>query len=49
MISIASLSISCRTLAGGQPRPTTCSFSFSPETRPRWKRPRLIAATVAAF
>src|SRR5205809_592698 len=48
MISIASSSISWRMCTGGQPRPTTCSFRFSPAPTPSRKRPSLITATVAA-
>ena len=49
MIVSASSSISCRTLTGGQPCPTTCSLRFSPAPSPRVKRPSLSRSTVAAF
>ena len=49
MIPTASSSMSRRTSAGGHPRPTTCSFRFSPLPSPSRKRPPLITATVAAF
>ena len=50
MISIASESMTSRTFAGGQPRPTTCPLRFSPAPRPRVKRsPPASSATVAAF
>ncbi len=38
MISIASSSVSWRMWTGGQPRPPTCPFRFSPAPTPRRKR-----------
>ena len=49
MIRSASSNISCRTFAGGQPRPTTCSFRFSPAPSPSRNRPSLTEPTVAAL
>jgi hypothetical protein len=48
MISSASRSMSCRSETEGNPRPTTCSFSRSPEPMPSVNRPSDRIARVAA-
>lgn len=49
MIRTASSNLSCRSAIPGQPPPTTCSLSFSPEPSPSRKRPSESSWSVAAF
>ena len=49
MIWMASTTISCRVLAGGQPPPVTCSLRFSPAPSPSVNRLSLSSPIVAAF